>query len=131
MDHRDRARTRYKLHVSADGHRAAVDLGDEEPTLMPVKYEVCPTCEGRGHHVSPSIDEHGLSPQDFEEDPDFAEDYMSGRYDVTCYGCDGQRVVAEVDRERCDPEDLARYDAYMEEVRRSEQERDAERRCGA
>jgi hypothetical protein len=59
---------------------------------IPVKFEVCATCRGRGSHVNPSIDSHGLSREDFENDPDFAEAYFRGDYDVPCYECDGLRV---------------------------------------
>jgi hypothetical protein len=57
------------------------------------KFEVCPRCEGRGKHVNPAIDGHGLSAEDFDQDPDFREDYFSGVYDVPCYECKGDRVV--------------------------------------
>jgi hypothetical protein len=43
--------------------------------------------------VNPSIDSHGLSREDFDQDPDFEEDYFSGVYDVPCYVCSGARVV--------------------------------------
>jgi hypothetical protein len=56
-------------------------------------YEVCPRCRGEGKHVNPSIDSHGLSREDFDQDPDFEEDYFSGVYDVPCYVCSGARVV--------------------------------------
>jgi len=59
------------------------------------KYIVCPTCEGEGKTVNPNIDAHGLSAEDFREDPDFAEDYLSGLYDVTCRACHGKRVVTK------------------------------------
>jgi hypothetical protein len=52
-------------------------------------------CEGEGTTVNPNIDAHGLTYEDFQEDPDFAEDYKSGMYDITCNGCHGQRVVKE------------------------------------
>lgn len=57
------------------------------------RFEVCPTCGGRGSHVNPSIDAQGLSAEDFAEDPEFAESYHSGLYHVPCYGCAGVRVV--------------------------------------
>jgi hypothetical protein len=34
-----------------------------------------------------------LTAEDFNEDPDFKEDYMSGVYDTTCAACRGLRVV--------------------------------------
>lgn len=64
---------------------------------VPFKYDVCPLCEGRGTHTNPSIDCGGLSVEDFAEDPDFAEEYLGGKYDVPCYECHGKRVVPVVE----------------------------------
>lgn len=60
---------------------------------VPIKNEVCPTCEGRGKHVNPSIDAHGISRNEFDRDPQFEEDYRQGVYDVKCYQCKGLRVI--------------------------------------
>jgi hypothetical protein len=60
-----------------------------------VVYEVCPTCDGKGTHVNPSIDCCGLTAEDFAEDPDFAESYHRGMYDQPCNQCRGRRVVPE------------------------------------
>jgi hypothetical protein len=54
---------------------------------------VCPVCNGEGTAVNPNIDAHGLTHEDFAEDPNFAEDYHSGIYDITCAACNGKRVV--------------------------------------
>jgi hypothetical protein len=54
---------------------------------------ICPVCDGEGKTVNPNIDAHGLTAEDFREDPDFAEDYKSGIYDITCAACNGMRVV--------------------------------------
>lgn len=54
---------------------------------------ICPVCDGEGKTVNPNIDAHGLTAEDFREDPDFAEDYRSGLYDITCAACNGLRVV--------------------------------------
>lgn len=59
---------------------------------LPSKYEVCDECSGSGKVVNPSIDAGGISYDDFHEDPDFEEDYFSGRYDVNCPSCNGKRV---------------------------------------
>jgi hypothetical protein len=56
---------------------------------------LCPVCNGEGTTVNPNIDAHGLTREDFNEDPDFAEDYMSGVYDITCAACSGKRVVKQ------------------------------------
>jgi hypothetical protein len=96
-----------------------------------LKYEVCSTCEGRGKHVNPSIDSNGISAEDFDEDPDFRESYFSGVYDVTCYGCKGQRVVLDVDWDNVEPAIQKRIDAKLEEEAQYEAECAAERRMGA
>jgi len=66
-----------------DGCRIEVDTS----------FEVCPLCNGHGTVVNPGIDAGGLTREDFQNDPDFAEEYFSGKYDVTCPQCDGHRVV--------------------------------------
>lgn len=50
---------------------------------------ICPVCSGNGAHVNPNIDAHGISREEFDEDPDFREDYMSGVYNITCATCSG------------------------------------------
>lgn len=57
------------------------------------KWIVCPVCDGEGKTVNPDIDSNGLTAEDFRDDPDFAEDYMSGAYDIQCRACKGLRVV--------------------------------------
>jgi len=69
------------------------DGDDEELVTVAVEYDVCPICEGKGTHVNPSIDAHGLSAEDFGNDPDFLEDYLGGVYDQVCNECYGKRVV--------------------------------------
>jgi hypothetical protein len=97
--------------ISDDQRSATVDLqfwvednGNEEFShlqlipdthdlyIVPIRWEPCYTCEGRGTHVNPSVDCNGLTADDFAEDPDFADEYFSGVYDVQCYGCGGKRV---------------------------------------
>jgi hypothetical protein len=105
-DHRIRARDRrawYEELAPHDGkallaERYLEDLA-EEWLWVPFRYEVCPTCEGKGKHVNPSIDAHGISREEFADDPDFEEGYMRGDYDVTCYECGELRVVAVPDWE--------------------------------
>lgn len=105
------------------------DEGCEDQRTVPVEFEVCPTCEGKGHHVNPSIDAHGISADEFYEDPDFAEDYFSGLYDEPCRQCGGRRVVPvpmDDDEETLSYlEKKARWDAEYHA------ERMAERRMGA
>ena len=59
------------------------------------KWHVCPVCQGDGKTVNPAIDCHGLTAEDFREDPDFAESYREGLYDIPCRACNGKRVVTK------------------------------------
>ena len=97
--------------------------GDTEVSI-PAKYEVCPRCRGRGKHVNPNIDGHGISPEEFAEDPEFHEDYLKGVYDVLCEECEGLRVVLVPDEEHADEQLLKEY--Y--EQQRAEADYRAERR---
>ena len=77
-------------------------------------FRVCPTCEGYGTHVNPSIDAHGIGREEFDEDPDFEEAYFAGAYDVTCGKCNGQRVVANPPT--CDHPMWESWTKWLEEV---------------
>lgn len=79
----------------------------EEPVTLPYKFEVCPQCEGRGT----SCEHLGAytASEWAEQDDDFKEDYMAGRFDRCCDTCGGKRVVPVVDADRCDAELLAAY----------------------
>jgi hypothetical protein len=96
-----------------------VGEGDESTSYtLPVKMEVCPTCQGRGTHVNPSIDAGGIT----EDDEDFwhddeDENWGGSRYqnDITCQTCGGRNVVAGIDRSHSDKEALAVWDDRCEE----------------
>ena len=59
----------------------------------PFKWVVCNLCQGKGKVVNPSIDSGGLSAEDFAEDPDFMEGYLSGMYDIECPRCAGRTTI--------------------------------------
>lgn len=84
------------------------DESVEQEYTLPVKYEVCDTCRGTGHHVSPSIDAHGIGAEEWEQDwdEDDREKYRSGFYDVACSECKGRHVVPTVDEDAADPKIL-------------------------
>jgi len=106
MDHREYASDnrwwdsidtqRLTARVTFDRYDEEIDDSVEETRTVRVRMEVCSTCDGRGQYVNPSIDSHGISREEFDEDPEFAEQYWgyrSGMYDVTCGECRGQKVV--------------------------------------
>lgn len=105
--------------------------GDEVTVQVRLKREICPTCDGDGKHVNPSIDAGGISSEDFDEDPDFREEYMSGRYDVECYECRGLRVVWELDEDATDKAIVERFHEAQREEADYEATCRAERMMGA
>lgn len=98
---------------------------------LPTKWAVCDVCEGRGKHVNPAIDCNGLGADDFEDDPDFMEDYRSGVYDVVCNKCGGRTTVLVVDLDRCSTDILARLKRQAEYEAEDRAIRLAELRAGA
>jgi hypothetical protein len=107
------------------------DTEESEDLELPFKFEVCSICDGTGTHVNPSIDAHGLTREDFEEDPEFEEDYRSGRYDVPCYNCNGANVEPVLDESRCPPKWLAAYTAWERDLAESYAIERMEREMGA
>lgn len=74
--------------------------GNQFEVQLPCKREMCTHCDGKGTHVNPAIDGNGLSQELLDGDPDFAEAYFSGRYDVWCEVCEGERVIEVIDYDR-------------------------------
>ncbi len=83
----------------SEGAYKLIDPEDGCVTLR-MEFVVCPTCNGKGKHVNPSIDAHGITAEEWDRDWSYEdrENYMSGVYDVQCYECNGRRVVPEVDK---------------------------------
>ena len=104
---------------------------EEGEIELPTKYEVCDLCHGEGKHVNPAIDCGGLSREDFDEDPDFAENYMSGMYDVPCNQCHGRTTVKVVDRDALSPELREAYDRQLQDLSDERAEHMAELAAGA
>lgn len=92
MDARDTAHL-GRWWKAVNGRTATVEIDDGREVSVPVEYEVCPTCGGAGSYVNPSIDSHGISAEEFYEDREFAEFYVSGIFDIQCVLCRGQNVV--------------------------------------
>lgn len=73
-----------------DNEGAVIKAGER----IPVRFSVCPICEGRGEYVNPAIDSHGITGEEMAEFGDeFKEDYRSGVYDVRCEGCEGRSTI--------------------------------------
>ena len=101
--------------------------GPASPATDPrLVWVICSSCRGNGTRVNPSIDGNGISREEFDEDPDFAESYMRGDYDVQCSVCRGLGRVKEIPFEELTPEEIkaaeddARADASEAWLRRAE-----------
>ena len=112
----------------APSHILYTDDGDIE---LPTRWDVCSVCNGEGRHVNPNIDRNGISAQDFYDDPDFYDEYMSGTYDVTCYRCHGRTTERVVDWEALTPEQVEAYEQQLQDEAYDRAVAEAERRMGA
>ena len=107
------------------------ETGDVVEVVIPSKFEVCSRCDGRGKHVNPSVDGHGISREEFDEDPDFEEAYFRGDYDVVCLECGGNRVTLAADWAKMDAAEKEMYNDHLRQEREYRAEVAAERRMGA
>lgn len=100
---------------------------------MPIEWAVCWLCNGRGTHVNPAIDCGGLTAADFYEDPDFAEDYFSGKYDQICNECGGRTTVPVISDSNLTEEQekaLRLFNEEQEQEAQYRREAEWERRMG-
>jgi hypothetical protein len=128
-------------HDETEDERDARQDGEREASrpirapgevVVPFVWAVCGLCDGKGKHVNPSIDCGGISGEEFDEDPDFRDAYMSGRYDVECGECHGRRVVPELRPvSEAERDALRALDAQEEDDAAYERECRAERMMGA
>ena len=137
MDRRDQDRKWYHhfdekrmMIVVTEGSSEDDAEGEpREPFEVPAVFDLCGTCDGKGTHVNPSIDAHGISREEFDEDPDFRDDYFLGRFDVQCNECGGRRVVPVI-AESCPAELKAKAEKWEQEFYDYQRECEAERRMG-
>jgi hypothetical protein len=89
----------FNDHRNRPGAKLVIEI-DEVEHRLPWKWEVCSVCNGEGKHVAAGVDSSGLSAEDFAEDPDFAEAYFDGAYDVECSRCKGRSTEKVIDWEK-------------------------------
>ncbi len=95
-----------------------------EGVEIPSTVEVCHLCRGKGSHVNPDIDSHGITGSEMEElGEDFREAYSSGAYDIECVECNGNKVIAVINHEACNIRQLALVDKQMEYIQQDNEER--------
>ena len=74
--------------------------GWEFTVTVPGKRMLCEECDGTGRVLCDGLRGHAFSSEELFEDPDFAEGYFGGDYDVKCDECHGEKVVVGPDEER-------------------------------
>jgi hypothetical protein len=72
------------------------DDGEVITHKLPSCWQICDRCRGAGTHDHPAFS-NGFTQEDFDQDPDFRDEYMAGRYDVRCEVCDGAGKVLAPD----------------------------------
>jgi hypothetical protein len=82
-----------KIQINKKLRIITITPDDGKSFKVDLEWGVCPVCKGEGSHTNPSIDSNGLSSDELHEDPEFAENYFSGVYDVKCSECQGERVI--------------------------------------
>lgn len=87
--------------------------GEEVEHKLPAKWVICDRCRGNGKHVNPNVDGHGISREEFDEDPDFEEAYFAGRYDVRCEADCNDGKVPAVDEENLTEAMKKTYERYL------------------
>lgn len=71
---------------------------EEQMITLPAKFIVCDVCNGKGSHVNPAIDAHGITQEEYSTwSHEEKDDYFNGGYDVPCMTCHGRRVVPVID----------------------------------
>lgn len=93
--------------------------GVEVEFSLPAVLVVCQTCEGKGKHVNPSIDAHGITSDEWDQwSHEEQQEYRDGTYDVSCYGCGGLRVVPIIREDGLSAE----QQEHLKMVRKSERD---------
>lgn len=98
----------------------------EDLPALRTRNEVCSRCRGEGELGGyPGV----YTQDDFDEDPDFFDDYIEHRR--TCEDCNGRRVTRVVDREASHPDTLSTWDEWCQDMWEMNRIYEMERRMGA
>ena len=102
---------------------------------VPYKFEVCSGCQGHGTRLHEAIGSHAYSMEEFQQefDDEEAREYFTrgGIYDVTCWTCNGEKVVKHPDLTVLTDEERAWIDDSEEEEASYQRMCKAERDMGA
>ena len=118
-------------------HDALYDEQTEEQITLylPSTRQVCPTCNGYGHHFRRDLDENALVREMNQEgDQEGFDMYRAGYFDESCTQCKGQKVIDEIDWEYFQnefPKEAKAVSDWEREEREYSRYAEQERRMGA
>lgn len=101
---------------------------DGDEVMYPTVCEVCPQCHGKG--TSSAYLGAYTASEWAEQDDDFRDDYMAGRYDRTCDTCHGRNVIEVPDYASMSPELRKLVEDTEQELWEMHAMSEAERRAG-
>jgi len=107
---------------------------DEEIFTVPAVWIICPHCEGCATDRGASVECDGggfTSSEWAEQDDDFKQDYLAGRYDRPCSYCDGLGRIQTPDLDALDSDDREAYEQSLQDDADYRAMCAAERRMGA
>lgn len=102
---------------------------DDTEIELPFRWTICGACQGHGKS-SAYLGAYTRSEMD-EAGPEFHDDYMAGRYDRTCDGCEGLGRVKVADKARISKLNWREWEAQCRADREIDAITRAERRMGA
>jgi RecJ-like exonuclease len=92
----------------------------------PAKWGICDRCEGDGTTGNPAYNGLSCSGEFMQENPEFLEEYMDGKYDILCPSCKGSgKVLIPSTDEGFNAWEIEQFDLEMAEM-----DREAELRMG-
>ena len=101
---------------------------------LPCKWEICSVCEGGGTDRGASVecDGGGFTSEEWaEQDEDFREDYLAGRYDRDCAHCNGSGKVEVADFSKMTKQQRREYREQQRELAECDAIERMERMMGA
>ena len=94
---------------------------------LPARWIVCPRCEGNGTQDCFS---GGMTASELHEaGEEFINDYVAGHYNIPCEQCNGRTTVAAVNKDQCNPAQLAAWQCWEREISECRAEETAEARA--
>lgn len=121
-DHAVKRKPRIERFVSIDENRLTATIKNYlngepgELVSIPIVFEVCHSCNGRGKILDPSLGISDLSPEKLAASgQDVVDAYNAGEFHINCHECLGARVLPNLDEDRASQPQLRVWISLLEE----------------